>query len=201
MVTGPDLRVGDADREAVAAALRESYAQGRLTLEEFNQRVEAAFAATTRSQLSALTRDLPPVAAPAARAPVPAPGAQRERARHEHGPRSRSRLGLFPALIAAFATWLLIVGLHLSLFPLPGKLAIFLLVFGVVRGVFRRIWRSGRAWRPRGLRPLVAAPTAREDPRLPVRDLPIGAVTGNTNRLITKPEEPGKAQHRQRRAG
>ena len=69
----------------------------------------------------------------------------RERAGHEHGPRSRSRLGLFPALIAAFATWLLIVGLHLSLFPLPGKLAIFLLVFGVVRGVFRRIWRSGRA--------------------------------------------------------
>ena len=143
MVTGPDLRVGDADREAVAAALRESYAQGRLTLEEFNQRIEAAFAATTRSQLSALTRDLPPVAAPAPRAPVPVPGAQRERA--GHGSRSRSRLGLFPALIAAFATWLLIVGLHLSLFPLPGKLAIFLLVFGVVRGVFRRIWRSGRA--------------------------------------------------------
>ena len=74
MVTGPDLRVGDADREAVAAALRESYAQGRLTLEEFNQRIEAAFAATTRSQLSALTRDLPPVAAPAARTRSPFPG-------------------------------------------------------------------------------------------------------------------------------
>jgi hypothetical protein len=143
VVTGPDLRIGDADREAVASALREHYAQGRLTLEEFNQRVEAAFAATMRSQLTALTRDLPPVAAPAARAPVPAPGAGRERA--GHGPRARSRLGLFPALIAAFATWLLIVGLHLSLFPLPGKLAIFLLVFGLVRGVFRRLWRSGRA--------------------------------------------------------
>ncbi len=156
-MTGPDLRVGDADREAVAAALREHYAQGRLTLEEFNERIEAAFAATMRSQLSALTRDMPPVATPAAaaagagaastaaRAPVASPGFQRERARHEHGPRSRPRLGLFPALIAAFTTWLLIVGLHLSLFPLPGKLAIFLLVFGVVRGVFRRIWRSGRA--------------------------------------------------------
>jgi Domain of unknown function (DUF1707) len=143
VVTGPDLRVGDADREAVAAALREHYAQGRLTLEEFNQRIEAAFAATMQSQLSALTRDLPPVVA-AARAPVPAPRAQRERARHEHGPRSRGHLGLFPALIAAFTTWLLILGLHLSLFPLPGKLAIFLLVFGVVRGIFRRIWRSGR---------------------------------------------------------
>jgi hypothetical protein len=145
VVTGPDLRVGDADREAAAEALREHYAQGRLTLEEFNQRIEAAFAATMRSQLSALTRDLPPVAVPAARAPVPVPRAQREQAGPGHGPRSRSRLGVFPALIAAFATWLLIVGLHLSLFPLPGKLAIFLLVFGVVRGVFRRLWRSGRA--------------------------------------------------------
>jgi len=145
VVTGPDLRVGDADREAVAAALREHYATGRLTLEEFNQRIEAAFAATMRSQLSALTRDLPPVAAPAARAPVPTTATQRERTGHEHGPRSRPPLGLIPALIAAFTTWLLIVGLHLSLFPLPGKLAIFLLVFGMVRGIFRRIWRSGRA--------------------------------------------------------
>jgi Domain of unknown function (DUF1707) len=145
VVTGPDLRAGDDDREAAAAALREHYAQGRLTLEEFNQRIEAAFAATMRSQLSALTRDLPPVVPPAARAPVPDLGVRQERTGHEHGRRSRSRLGLFPALIAAFATWLLIVGLHLSLFPLPGKLAIFLLIFGVVRGVFRRIWRSGRA--------------------------------------------------------
>jgi hypothetical protein len=47
--------------------------------------------------------------------------------------------------MAVVTTWLLIVGLHLSLFPLPGKLAIFLLVFGVIRGVFRRVWRSGRA--------------------------------------------------------
>lgn len=145
MVSGPDVRIGDADREAVAAALREHYAQGRLTLEEFNERIEATYAATMRSQLSRLTRDLPPIMAPAARPPVPAPVVQRERARHEHGSRHWSGLGLIPALIAAFTTWLLIVGLHLSLFPLPGKLAIFLLVFGVIRGVFRRVWRSGRA--------------------------------------------------------
>jgi Domain of unknown function (DUF1707) len=147
-VSGPDLRIGDADREAVAAALREHYAQGRLTLEEFNQRIEAAFAAAMRSQLTMLTRDLPPVAtraaAPTAHPLVPGPGVQREGAGHEHGPRFRSGLGLIPALIAAFTTWFLIVGLHLSLFPLPGKLAIFLLVFGVIRGVFRRVWRGGR---------------------------------------------------------
>jgi uncharacterized protein DUF1707 len=36
MAAGPDPRIADADREA-AAHLREHYAQGRLTLEEFNQ--------------------------------------------------------------------------------------------------------------------------------------------------------------------
>jgi hypothetical protein len=72
VATGPDLRIGDADREAVAARLREHYAQGRLTLEEFNQRLDAAFAATTQGQLGALTSDLPPAAAPSAPLPVPA---------------------------------------------------------------------------------------------------------------------------------
>ncbi|HUA30142.1 MAG TPA: DUF1707 domain-containing protein, partial [Streptosporangiaceae bacterium] len=42
MATGPDLRIGDAEREAAAASLREHYAQGRLTLEEFNERLDAA---------------------------------------------------------------------------------------------------------------------------------------------------------------
>jgi len=36
-----------------AARLREHYAQGRLTLEEFHQRLDAVFAATTQSQFSA----------------------------------------------------------------------------------------------------------------------------------------------------
>ena len=53
------LRIGDADREAVAAALREHFALGRLTLEELLARVEAAFTAATRGELSRLTRDLP----------------------------------------------------------------------------------------------------------------------------------------------
>jgi uncharacterized membrane protein len=48
VATGPDLRIADADRDAAAAFLREHYAQGRLTLEEFNQRLDAVFAATTQ---------------------------------------------------------------------------------------------------------------------------------------------------------
>jgi hypothetical protein len=144
MATGPDLRIGDADREAAATRLREHYAQGRLTLEEFNQRLDAAFAATMQSQLSALTRDLPRVAAPSPALPVTAAGGRRERARREYRPGSRARLGLIPVLIAVIMAWLLIVELNLRMFPWPGKLAIFLLIFATVRGVIRRVWHFGR---------------------------------------------------------
>ena len=144
MATGPDLRIGDADREAAAATLREHYAQGRLTLEEFNQRLDAAFAATTQSQLRHITRDLPHV--PAAPTALPAAaGAGRERSERDYqsGGR-RPRLGLFPVIIAALATWLLIFDLHLRMFPWPGRLAIFLAILAGVRGVLRRVLGLGR---------------------------------------------------------
>ena len=59
MATDHNVRVGDADRDAIAAQLREHYAQGRLTLGELNQRLELAFAARTRTDLDSVTRDLP----------------------------------------------------------------------------------------------------------------------------------------------
>lgn len=62
----PELRAGDADRERVAARLREHLVAGRLTLDEFSQRVDAAYAARTFAELEALTRDLPETAAPPA---------------------------------------------------------------------------------------------------------------------------------------
>jgi Domain of unknown function (DUF1707) len=61
MAAGPEMRVGHAEREAVAAELREHYASGRLTLEELNERLDKAFAAKTRSDLDALMTDLPSV--------------------------------------------------------------------------------------------------------------------------------------------
>ena len=59
MASGNEMRVGDAEREAAAAELREHYANGRLTLEELNERVDKAFAAKTRGDLNALMTDLP----------------------------------------------------------------------------------------------------------------------------------------------
>jgi hypothetical protein len=54
-----EMRVGHDEREAVAAELREHYAQGRLTIDEMNERLDLAFAAKTRGDLDALMRDLP----------------------------------------------------------------------------------------------------------------------------------------------
>jgi hypothetical protein len=59
MASGYEMRVGDAEREATAAELREHYASGRLTLDELNDRLDKAFAARTRGDLDALMRDLP----------------------------------------------------------------------------------------------------------------------------------------------
>jgi hypothetical protein len=150
VANGPDLRIGDADREAMAARLREHYAQGRLTLEEFNERIDAAFAATTQSQLSSLTRDLPRLAAPSAPPPAVAAGAGRERARREHRSGSRGRRSMIPVIIAALTAWLLIADLQLRMFPWPGRLAIFVGIFAAVRWLMRRIWHFGRGGGPWG---------------------------------------------------
>jgi hypothetical protein len=58
---GSGMRVSDAEREATASELREHYAAGRLTLDELNERVNEAFAAKTRGDLTAVVRDLPSV--------------------------------------------------------------------------------------------------------------------------------------------
>jgi hypothetical protein len=55
----PDLKASDADRERAIESLREHRTEGRLTLEEFAERVDTAYAARTVGELDALTRDLP----------------------------------------------------------------------------------------------------------------------------------------------
>jgi hypothetical protein len=146
MATGPDLRIGDADREAAAASLREHYAQGRLTLEEFNQRLDAAFRATTQSQLNMLTRDLPHTGPSV---PLPVTGAGRERTGHDYQSGCgghRGRLGMFPVIIAAIAAWLVLFDLHLgAAFPWPGKLALLLAVLTLIRGLLRRVFGAARS--------------------------------------------------------
>jgi Domain of unknown function (DUF1707) len=64
-VNGPELRIGDDDREAAVTALGEHYAAGRLTKEEYDERADVAWRARTMSDLAPLFADLPrPQAAP-----------------------------------------------------------------------------------------------------------------------------------------
>jgi DNA-binding PadR family transcriptional regulator len=55
----PGVRAGDADRDAVAAALGEHFAQGRLTLDELSARLDVTLTATTHGELSQVAQDLP----------------------------------------------------------------------------------------------------------------------------------------------
>lgn len=55
----PELRASDAERDRTASALGDAAAEGRLTLEELTERLDAAFAAKNRGELEALTADLP----------------------------------------------------------------------------------------------------------------------------------------------
>jgi hypothetical protein len=55
----PALRASDDDREHTVTALRDHAVAGRLTLEEFSDRISAAYAAQTGDELEKLVHDLP----------------------------------------------------------------------------------------------------------------------------------------------
>jgi hypothetical protein len=54
-----DLRASDADRERVSEQLRDALAEGRLDMEEFEERLDATYKARTYGELAPITRDLP----------------------------------------------------------------------------------------------------------------------------------------------
>jgi hypothetical protein len=95
---GYDLRIGDAERDATIAALREHFAAGRLTLDELTERIDGALAAKTQGQIDALTADLPRLRP---RWPAPPP-AQAE-------PSDTGRLLVLMLLLFAIAAWLLMM--------------------------------------------------------------------------------------------
>jgi hypothetical protein len=93
-----DLRIGDAERDAAMAQLREHFVAGRLSLDELTERIDLALTAKTQRQIDGLMADLPrpPKASRAGSGrPVPAedPG----------------RFLVFALLLFALATWVLIM--------------------------------------------------------------------------------------------
>lgn len=69
------LRVGDAERDAVARLLADHHAAGRLTPEELGQRLDATLTARTQSELATQLADLPAAAPQAAPKPAERPKA------------------------------------------------------------------------------------------------------------------------------
>ena len=67
------LRASDADRERVAEVLREAAGDGRLSMEELDERLEAVYAAKTYAELEPITRDLPNPGVPNMPAPAVPP--------------------------------------------------------------------------------------------------------------------------------
>lgn len=55
----PAVRASDADREAVVTRLQSAVGEGRINLDEFGQRADAAYAAVNRAELDLLVADLP----------------------------------------------------------------------------------------------------------------------------------------------
>jgi hypothetical protein len=71
------LRASDGDRDRVAEVLRQAAGDGRLTLDELDERLSAVYAAKTYGDLEPITRDLPIGPTPP---PSPRAGRRPERA-------------------------------------------------------------------------------------------------------------------------
>ena len=56
------LRIGDSDRDQIAEVLSEHVAEGRLSMDELDQRLGTLYQAQTRAQAAALVADLPALA-------------------------------------------------------------------------------------------------------------------------------------------
>lgn len=124
------LRASDQDREEIAGILREQYAQGRLTLEEFDERSSAAYSARTVGDLRPLVADLPGPGAPA---------------RTTDAVRSPAQARLIGMAGAVAAVVLLAAALFAgrAVLALPGWLVI-IVVMRVVRGGHGGGRRGGR---------------------------------------------------------
>lgn len=59
MAYGPEMRASDGDREKIVGRLRDAHVEGRLSADEFEDRLNAAYSAQTYGELEPLIRDIP----------------------------------------------------------------------------------------------------------------------------------------------
>jgi hypothetical protein len=115
MAGDPRVRASDADRDWTAAALREHLAAGRLTTEEFEERLDKIYAAKTLGELDGLMADLPATDP----GPLPSTSLDRSAARppvtsRDSGRSIEAGQGRFPAALrGGWGPW---IGISLFLF-------------------------------------------------------------------------------------
>jgi hypothetical protein len=111
----PRIRASDADRSRAASMLREHHAEGRLSAEEFHDRLDKALDAKTLGELDELMADLPDVdlyKLPASGLRVADPGMPRSLL-----PADRTGNGPLENLAAgetAIAAWVTVAGILVS---------------------------------------------------------------------------------------
>ena len=81
MLPDHDPRIADSDRDRVVAVLRLHCTEGRITLDEFSDRVGDVYNARTAAELDAVVRDLPVPWSAESRADDEPPSSTRRRAR------------------------------------------------------------------------------------------------------------------------
>ena len=109
----PRMRAGDKDRQRVVEQLGTHFGEGRLTVQEFDERVVRAHASVYLDELPALTADLP-------RAPEP----------HHHRP-TRSQVRVPPVvfvLLAMLLAWSMVAAVVYGTPPFLALLLLFLLL-------------------------------------------------------------------------
>jgi Domain of unknown function (DUF1707) len=111
-VPAPDLRASDADRDRVIDVLRAATEDGRLTADEFNERMEAALSSRTFRELAPLTADLATSqasqasqATPASRAPESAQAEDVMRIDQRGGSVQRTGRWMVPRLLELHPSW------------------------------------------------------------------------------------------------
>ncbi|MGH3159009.1 MAG: DUF1707 SHOCT-like domain-containing protein [Streptosporangiaceae bacterium] len=138
MASDGGMRASDSDREKVVEVLGSAYTEGRLSLDEFDDRTTAAYAAKTWGELRTLTGDLPVGVSLDVQSPATQPDLSLTPPAGPGGP--QHGVVFFPVLPVAIAFLILASSTHVVLLFLP---MIILLV----------TWRATRPSRGSGRRP------------------------------------------------
>jgi hypothetical protein len=127
MVADPRMRASDEDRDRTASLLREHHAVGRLTAEEFHERLDKTFEAKTIGELDELLSDLPgidlyrlPDAALRRQAPRPGGTSHLPAMAAAAGGVARPHGRFSPAWQAAWGSWISVSAVLIVIWALAG---------------------------------------------------------------------------------